>query len=57
MEQQTDNELLDYMKESNTVNQWNQRRAEVKKVRNQQWISTNLDCNGLIIKTLKKTAL
>lgn len=53
----TDQELIDFMKESTTVNDWNERRKQLKKLRSQEWISTNLDCTGLIVKTLKQTAL
>lgn len=45
-----DKHILNYLKESKTVKEWNERREEVKSkgMRSNEWITKNVDAAGLI---------
>lgn len=46
----SDKTILAYMQSSESVEQWNERREEVKQLRDNKWITQNLDGSGLITK-------
>jgi len=46
-----DEQIIEDILSSITVKEWNTKREKVKQIRNQQWISTNLDMSGLIIQS------
>lgn len=48
----TDEQLLTYMKESTSVDDWNSRRRNAQAVRSPQWVGEHLDASGLIVKVL-----
>lgn len=52
LQNQSDEELINYMKESKDTKDWNERREKVKVFRDNQWIIDNLDASGLIVKVL-----
>ena len=45
----TDKDIIDFMKESKSVKDWNSRRDQVKSLRDQSWITINLDASKLIV--------
>ena len=47
----TDQEILDLMVKSITVQEWNKNREAVKLVRDENWIGRYIDASGLIGKT------
>lgn len=50
-----DDELLNLMKSSKTVYEWNENRELIKQVREINWINKNIDSIGLIGKTKIKS--
>lgn len=44
----TDGEIIDYMKKSTDIHDWNNRREEVKVVRDSKWLIANIEQSGLI---------
>jgi hypothetical protein len=51
-EKAIDKKAIDLMLTSKTIEEWNENRDTVKTLRDQSWVSKNIDQSGLVFKAL-----